>query len=83
MGGGQLSQLVDVVRDRGMLTVLGGSLDAATIPRVMSVRPDYVAVRGAACKGTRTGTIEQNRVRELATLIDCQTPAWESQKFSS
>jgi len=78
-----LSQLVGVLRDRGMLTVLGGSLGPATIPCVMPLSPDYVAVRGAACPEARTGTVDQCLVRELATLIDCHTRGSSSARIFS
>jgi uncharacterized protein (UPF0264 family) len=83
MGAAELSQLVGAVHDRSMLAVLGGSLGAATIPCVMSFGPDYIAVRGAVCHGTRTGTIDERLVRELAELIDCHNAARLSEKFSS
>ncbi len=66
----ELSRLVDTIRDRNMLTVLGGSLGPGTIGGVMHLQPDYIAVRGAACRGTRTGTIDRKLVRDLAALID-------------
>jgi len=76
-----LSQSVGAVRQRGMLAVLGGSLCPATIPRVMPIGPDYIAVRGAVCRGVRTGVIEQGLVRELATLMDCHDSAGLSKTF--
>lgn len=81
MGTSELSQLVGAVHERGMLAVLGGSLDAATIPGVMPFGPDYIAVRGAVCRGTRTGRVEERLVRELAMLIDCQTAGSQSKNF--
>ncbi len=53
----------------GMQVVLAGSLDASTIRRVWSLGADYLAVRGAACAGTRTGRIDERRVRHLAHLL--------------
>lgn len=78
----RLSQLVGAVHNRGMLAVLGGSLGATTIPCVMPLLPDHIAVRGAVCRGTRTGTIEQRLVRELTTLIECHTSARLSKNFA-
>ncbi len=81
MGTDKLAQLVGTVHDHGMLAVVGGSLTSATIPAVLPIGPDYIAVRGAVCQGTRTGTIEQRLVRELAELIDCHNAARLSQEF--
>jgi len=49
---------------------LAGSLDRRQIEQLLPTRPDWFAVRGAACGGDgRTGTIDEGRVRELARLI--------------
>jgi len=66
----ELSRLVGAIRDRNMLTVLGGSLGPGTIADVMHCEPDYVAVRGAVCRGTRTGPIDCKLIRDLAALVD-------------
>lgn len=79
----KLAQLVGAVHDNDMLAVVGGSLTAATIPSILPFGPDYIAVRGAVCQGTRTSTIEQRLVRELAELIDCHNAAGLSKKFSA
>jgi hypothetical protein len=65
----RLRQLVADARRRGLLVVLGGSLSPATIPAVLPLEPDYIAVRGAACRGTRSDRIDARRVRELAQLV--------------
>lgn len=66
----ELTRLLGAIRDRNMLTVLGGSLGPGTISDVMHFQPDYIAVRGAVCRGTRTGTIDRELVRDLAALLD-------------
>lgn len=66
----ELSRLVRAIRDRSMLTVLGGSLGQGTIADVMHLKPDYIAVRGAVCRGTRAGAIDRELVRDLAALLD-------------
>lgn len=65
----QLSQLADDIRRRQMLVVLGGSLAADTIPQVLPLRPDYVAVRRAACRGPRNGPLDDALARHLAALV--------------
>ena len=64
-----LARFVEAVRDREMLVVLAGSLSVATIPIVMPLRADYIAVRGAACRGERTDAVDAGRVARLARLV--------------
>jgi (5-formylfuran-3-yl)methyl phosphate synthase len=64
-----LSALVAGIRRNRMRVVLGGSLDQASIPRVLELGPDYIAVRGAACAGTRRDALDESRVRHLAAVV--------------
>ncbi len=49
---------------------LAGSLDIEQIQRLRSLRPDWFAVRGAAChRGRRTSGIETGRVRRLVDRL--------------
>lgn len=58
---------IDRVRDSGRFVALAGSLDAAAIRRLASLRPDILAVRGSACAGgDRLGPIDPDRVSILA-----------------
>jgi hypothetical protein len=66
---GDVARLIDQAHAAGMLAVVGGSLDEGTIPAVRALRPDYVAVRGAACRGGRSGPIDEDRVRALVGLL--------------
>jgi len=65
----ELGRLVAAVRRSGMLAVLGGSLSTATIRAVVALEPDYVAVRGAVCRGGRLGTVDSERVGRLARAV--------------
>jgi uncharacterized protein (UPF0264 family) len=56
-------------RQAGLLVVLAGSLSADSIPAALALEPDYVAVRGAACAGSRLSGVEEDRVRELTELV--------------
>jgi uncharacterized protein (UPF0264 family) len=53
----------------GVRLALAGSLDAARIHALRTVRPDWFAVRGAACEGGRNGTVCSARVRQLKSLL--------------
>jgi uncharacterized protein (UPF0264 family) len=60
-----------VVRAAGLLVVLGGSLSRETIPAAVAMAPDYIAVRGAVCRSTRTGTLDADLVRSFSELVRC------------
>ncbi|NUQ63915.1 MAG: hypothetical protein HUU20_15665 [Pirellulales bacterium] len=65
----ELGELVSLARQRRLGVVLAGSLSEQTIPMVLPLEPDYVAVRGAACCGGRLGCVEAARVERLARLL--------------
>lgn len=69
-----LSSLVQAARRQNVLVVLGGALSLATLPRAVELRPDYIAVRGAACAGARTAELDEGRVRELAAALRNSEP---------
>ena len=58
-------QLVKHLGIERLLAVVGGSLDARSIPLVLRTQPDYIAVRGAVCTGSRLGQLDVGRVRDL------------------
>jgi (5-formylfuran-3-yl)methyl phosphate synthase len=49
--------------------VLAGSLHVAAIASLLALAPDYFGVRGAACRGGRSGTIVLARVKSLSRLV--------------
>jgi len=63
-----LARIIKTARGLGLRIVLAGSLQPATIPMVLDLSPDLIAVRGAVCAGGRTGAVEAKRVRALARL---------------
>lgn len=65
----ELARFLTAIRTERLLAVVGGSLHAGTIPSVAALRPDYIAVRGAACRGDRTGQVDATLVRQLANLV--------------
>jgi uncharacterized protein (UPF0264 family) len=64
----ELAALVAAARRAGMLTAIAGSLTRETLPRVLPLSPDYIAVRGAVCRGGREGVVDPELVRELALI---------------
>lgn len=65
----EVGDFVEAVRGAGLVCVLAGSLQAACIGRLLPLGPDVVAVRGAACRGSRDGVLDGDRVRALASLM--------------
>lgn len=65
----RLDRLVQQVRAAGLRLVLAGRLDATTLPMALRQRPDYVGVRGAACRGGRDGTVDAQLVKTLRRLL--------------
>jgi uncharacterized protein (UPF0264 family) len=65
----ELDRLSFAVRRHATRVVLAGSLHMQSIPKILHLQPDYVAVRGAACAQGRCGRVDSSRVRELARVI--------------
>ncbi len=73
----ELKSLASQVRSHGLMFVLAGSLDQAAINTVASIDPDYIAVRGAVCRGGREGSVDGKKVQEIKSLLStaCDTDA--------
>lgn len=69
-----LKELVSQIRWHGLRVVLAGSLDRQGISQVLSLLPDFVAVRGAACRTNRSGAVDQRLIQELSAVIS-QSPS--------
>jgi uncharacterized protein (UPF0264 family) len=69
-----LQAFVELVRARGLIAVLAGSLSRENIREAARLGPDLIAVRGAACEGGRGGAVSRDRVAALrAGLIEAAT----------
>lgn len=64
-----LARLIRRAEQRGMKTVLAGSLSLSLLPRVLPLSPALIAVRGAACCGNRRSAIDADQVRALAAAL--------------
>jgi uncharacterized protein (UPF0264 family) len=61
-----------------MMAVVGGSLTIDTIPNVVRLRADVVAIRGAACRVDRTSQIDPDLVRRIVKCLrDCRSEVGE------
>jgi uncharacterized protein (UPF0264 family) len=66
----KLSLYCRLCRSGGVRIALAGNLDASCIARLAALAPDWIAVRGAACRGGRAGPVDAQKVRELAALLN-------------
>lgn len=73
---GELGRVSAAARGAGMLFALAGSLRIAHLAALVEVRPDVIAVRGAACEAEcRTAAISSAAVRRLKAAIgECFGP---------
>lgn len=65
----QLAEILTAAKRRNLLTVLGGSLTAATIEKLLPLAPDVIAVRGAACEFQREGNVDRVKICGLVELL--------------
>jgi (5-formylfuran-3-yl)methyl phosphate synthase len=66
----ELEQACRACRDAGVRVALAGSLGAAEIDLLRGLRPDWFAVRGAACRGgRRSDAIDPDAVRRLVQRL--------------
>jgi uncharacterized protein (UPF0264 family) len=68
--GDELHRWVARVRGAGLLAAVAGGLGADSFPEVLAAEPDIIGVRGAACRGGRTGTLDPAQVRLLRAVLD-------------
>ena len=67
-----LEQLAQLARDTERAEiglVLAGSLTMEMLPQLLPLHPQYVAVRGAVCRGKRTDDIDARLVAEYAGAL--------------
>jgi uncharacterized protein (UPF0264 family) len=65
----ELAALRDQCRASKMQLALAGGITMEVLPSLVALEPDWIAIRGAACRDGRTGTICPQKVQELANLI--------------
>ncbi len=65
----QLVKFCHAVRARRAMLVLAGSLQLTDLPELLPLAPDYIAVRGAVCQGSRTGRIDGALVRQWSQAL--------------
>jgi (5-formylfuran-3-yl)methyl phosphate synthase len=66
---------VGSVRAAGLMAAVAGSLRVESLGSIREIGPGVVGVRGAACAGGRSGTIDVEKVRALRRTLDAALPS--------
>jgi len=61
----ELALLLKLARKASMRTVVAGSLSIASLPHLLALPIDLVAVRGAVCTGGRGGMLRRDRIEQF------------------
>jgi len=73
---GVLAGWIDLIHRAGMEAAIAGGLQIGTLPRVASLRPDIVGIRGAACQGgERRGALDELAVRQFRAALHHEAAA--------
>jgi uncharacterized protein (UPF0264 family) len=65
----ELKHFLSAARFANLITVLAGSLTPALAGELLPLEPDFLAVRGAVCRGGRTGTVDESLVADLVQML--------------
>jgi uncharacterized protein (UPF0264 family) len=65
----ELHVLAAQARAAGIELVLAGSLDERAIAELLPLAPAYIAVRGAVCRGGRSGPIDKSKIKRLKDIL--------------
>jgi len=65
----QVRHFIDAARQSGMLSALAGSLDVETARRLLTCKPDLIAVRSGVCEGGRMGVVRRELVAEFTAAL--------------
>ena len=70
----ELDAFISQARAARLLSVVAGSLSLASLEKILPLSPNYVAVRGAVCRGGRSGTLDPRRVRDWVAHLGLNSP---------
>jgi uncharacterized protein (UPF0264 family) len=71
----EVARVVESCRSAGVRVALAGSLGPEEIRELLPLRPDWFAVRGAACaRSDRCQAVSADRVRALVDLLGTSSP---------
>ena len=66
----QLADVVAQAASDGLFVVAAGSIQAQHQPLLVATGVRFMAVRGAVCRGARTGPLEADLVKQLRAVCD-------------
>lgn len=70
-----LSAFVKAAKEGGLLVGLAGGLEAPDVPRLLSLKPDFLGFRGALCTaGKREAGIDRHAMAAIRKLIPLERP---------
>jgi uncharacterized protein (UPF0264 family) len=75
LGLDSLHKLGELAHGQAIRLVLAGSLDRAAIGALLPLRPAWIGVRGAACRGGREGKVDPALVKSLAAFVHAERVA--------
>ena len=64
-----LERWVQIARSYGLTAVVAGSVSYSSLFDVLAVAPDYIGVRGAVCRGSRTDPIDRKLLSDFLDVI--------------
>ena len=65
----EIERILSAARAASLTTVLAGSLTLALAHKLLPLAPDFLAVRGAVCRGSRSGEMDESLVRDFAEML--------------
>ncbi len=65
----ELAQILEQARKASIRTVVAGSLSLASLPHLLSLPIDLIAIRGAACTGGRNGILQRDRIEQFQSAL--------------
>ncbi len=71
----QLADVVSQAAAEGLFVVAAGSIQAEHQPMLAASGVRFMAVRGAVCRGARTGRLETDLVKHLRAVCDASGPS--------
>jgi uncharacterized protein (UPF0264 family) len=69
----ELARFLNSAWQAGLTTVVAGGLTAMTLPQILQLRPDFVGLRGAVCRGDRQSALSLERLQIVASLVQRST----------
>lgn len=64
-----LSQIVAITKQHNLISVVAGSIDDTCLAAVRDAGPDFIGVRGAVCRDSRSSEIDEALVRNFLTCV--------------